>query len=180
MIRVAIQGVAGSYSEEAVLKVFGGRASIVECDDFEATFSAIRTGVADQAMIPIENKIIGVIESTAALIGSNDLKIHERLHLRVQHVLAGTREAQLDDIVSVRSHVEALRQCRTYLARHPHLRQEIGADTASSVRQVILDGDRKCAAICSERAAELYGAKILCKNIADDRDNWTIFCLIGN
>ena len=35
---VAIQGVKGSYSEEAARKFFGAKANIVECLNFEETF----------------------------------------------------------------------------------------------------------------------------------------------
>ena len=53
MTRVAIQGVRGSYSEEAATKVFGADTNIVECLNFEATFAAVRQGDADHAVIPV-------------------------------------------------------------------------------------------------------------------------------
>jgi chorismate mutase/prephenate dehydratase len=98
----------------------------------------------------------------------------------VQHVLAGTTDANFDDLVSVRSHVEALKQCGRFLATHPHLKQVIGADTASSIKRIVEESNPTHAAIGSRRAAELYGAKILREDIADDIDNWTTFYVIGN
>jgi prephenate dehydratase len=95
-------------------------------------------------------------------------------------VLAGTPDANIEQLVSVRSHVEALKQCRKFLSTHPNLTPVIGTDTASSVRRIVGEADPASSAICSRRAAELYGAKILRENIADDIDNWTTFCLIGN
>ncbi len=170
----------GSYSEEAVRVLLGNDAAIVECIDFAETFAAVRNGEADRAVVPVENKIVGQITKTVELLGMNPYKILEKLPLKVRHLLVGTPDAELDDLVSVRSHVEALRQCQRFLNAHPKLAQEIGADTASSVRRIVNDGDPARAAIGSRRAAELYGAKILRENIADDIDNWTVFYLIGN
>jgi prephenate dehydratase len=180
MRRIAIQGVAGSYSEEATRELFGADVTIVECSDFEHAFSALRLGNAELAVIPVENKLVGEIQGTASLLRSNQFKVLETLTLDVRHVLAGTHESELDELLSVRSHVEALKQCRSFLERYPAIIQEIGADTASSVRRVVRDGDRTKGAICSRRAADMYGAKVLCDEVADDKDNWTVFYAIGN
>jgi len=180
MTRVAIQGVTGSYSEEAVRQLFGGEASIVECRDFDETFNAVRIGVADNAVVPVRNKIVGEIRRPIELLGDGSFRVLERLPLRVQHVLVGTADAVFEDLVSVRSHVEALKQCGRFLGSHPHITQVVGADTASSVKRIIDESNRVHAAIGSRRAAELYGANILRENIADDIDNWTTFYLIAN
>jgi chorismate mutase/prephenate dehydratase len=180
MIRVAIQGVRGSYSEEAATQLFGADAAIVECRDFESTFAAVRSGEAEHAVIPVENKIIGPIAKTMKLLRVNRNNVIEKLPLRVRHVLAGVPGATFEEVKSVRSHIEALKQCRRFFAKNPNIRQVVGADTASSIRNVIRDGDAANAAICSRRAAELYGADIILETIADDVDNWTVFYVIGN
>jgi prephenate dehydratase len=180
MTRVSIQGVSGSYSEEAVRVLFGENAEIVECRDFAEAFAAVTLGAADRAVVPVENKIVGEIVGPAQLLKDGAFRILESLSLRVQHVLAGTPDASVDQLESVRSHVEALRQCRKFLSSHPNLTPIIGTDTASSVRRIVDEAEPSRAAICSRRAAEIYGAKILRENIADDIDNWTTFYLIGN
>ncbi|MBC7900995.1 MAG: hypothetical protein H7070_13195 [Saprospiraceae bacterium] len=176
---VAIQGVRGSYSEEATIKILGKDAEILECEDFEATFSAIEIGTAKWGVVPVENKIVGKIEIPRRLLKRSGLRILEKLPLKVRHVLAGTGDSEFEDLISVRSHVEALKQCRRFLSANSHIVRVIGADTASSVRRIVDEGVPTNAAIGSRRAAELYGAKILRENIADDIDNWTTFYLIG-
>lgn len=180
MTRVSIQGVSGSYSEEAVRTLLGQHAEIIECRDFAGAFAAVRLGAADHAVVPVANKIVGEIAGPAELLKDGAFRILESLSLRVQHVLAGTRDASVDQLETVRSHVEALRQCRKFLSAHPNLTPIVGTDTASSVRRIVNGRDPARAAICSRRAAEIYGAKILTENIADDIDNWTTFYLIGN
>jgi chorismate mutase/prephenate dehydratase len=160
--------------------LFGENVAIVECRDFAGTFEAVGLGKADHAVVPVENKIVGEIVQPVELLNEGSFRILESLSVRVQHVLAGTPDANIEQLVSVRSHVEALKQCRKFLSTHPNLTPVIGTDTASSVRRIVGEADPASSAICSRRAAELYGAKILRENIADDIDNWTTFCLIGN
>lgn len=180
MIRVAIQGVRGSYSEEAVSEIFGNDASLIECTDFDATFAAVRAGDADHAVVPVENKIVGEILAPLTLLRIGGFRVLDKLPLRVQHILAGTPDSDLERLRSVRSHIEALKQCGNFFSRNPHLTPVVGGDTASSIRRIVTEGDLRNAAIGSRRAANLYGAKILCEDIADDIDNWTTFYLIGN
>ena len=175
---IAIQGIRGSYSEEAALDLAEG-ASVLECEDFAATFEAVRSGQAEYAVVPVENKIVGEIAGSVSILRSGGFREHKRIQLTVRHVLMGTSDATLDKICSVKSHIEALKQCRRYLANRPEWTQIIGADTASSVRQIIEMDDRTAATIGSRRAAEMYGAKVLAEDVADDADNWTTFCLIG-
>ena len=179
MTTVAIQGMAGSYSEEATHRLMGPEAEIVECDDFASTFEAVAKARAEYAVVPVENKIVGEIEGAVSILRNGGFQVHDRLPLRVIHVLAGTADADVGSIKSVRSHVEALKQCKRYLAANSEWMQVIGGDTASSVRRVVEENRPENAAIGSRRAAEIYGAKIIAENIADDHDNWTTFCLIG-
>ena len=179
-MRVAIQGITGSYSDEAARTLFGDDVAILECDDFESAFSAVQQREAQHAVIPIENKIVGEITTPAELLRLGKYRVCDKLPLKVQHVLAGTSEAELSNLRSIRSHVEALRQCRRFLRSNDHLTQIVAADTASAVRQIVADADPAHAAICSRRAADIYGAKILVESIADDPDNWTTFYVIGN
>ena len=180
MTRVAIQGVTGSYSDEAARSLFGDDVAIVECGSFDETFAAVRLGAANNAVVPVENKIVGEIREPVDLLNAGSFRVIETLALKVQHVLVGVPGAELDDLVSVRSHIEALKQCRRFLVAHPNLQQVVGADTASSVRRIVEEANPANGAIGSRRAAELYGAKVLQEHIADDIDNWTTFYLIGN
>lgn len=180
MTRVAIQGVKGSYSEEAAIRLVGEELAIVECKDFDETFDALRVGRAENAVVPIENKIVGEIKQPNALLRSGDYRILGTMPLAVRHVLAGIPGSTFEGLRSVRSHVEALKQCARFLASHTHLTQVIGADTASSIKRIVDEANSANAAICSRRAAEIYGAEILREDIADDIDNWTTFYLIAN
>ena len=180
MTSVAIQGIRGSYSEEAAFTMVGDAAEIVECMTFEEMFGRLRDNAVELAVVPVENGIVGEIRSTAELLRQSGAHVMSELPLTIHHVLAGTPDAEFERLESVRSHIEALKQCGQFFAQHPHLQQVIGADTAGSVRRIVEENDPTHAAIGSRRAAEMYGAKILCENVADDADNWTKFYLISN
>lgn len=175
---VAIQGVRGSYSEEATFKLLGDSAQILECRKFEDAFQSLIENRAEYAVIPFQNKIVGAIETTHELLKNSDLKILDELPLEVRHVLVGTTNAKFENLKTVRSHVEALKQCRRFFSNNSNLQPSIGADTASSIRRIVEENNSFNAAIGSRRAAEIYGAKILMENIADDRENWTTFYLL--
>jgi len=175
---IAIQGVRGSYSEEAVGRMFDDSVEVLECTNFADTFAAVVSGKADRAVVPLSNSIVGEIESAVVELQQTNLKILDQLMLEVRHVLAGAPDAELADIEIVRSHPEALRQCSKFIADN-NLAAEIGADTASSIRRIVEEGDKKKAAIGSRRACEMYGGKVLGDDIADDAENITYFYLVG-
>jgi chorismate mutase/prephenate dehydratase len=78
----------------------------------------------------------------------------------------------------VYSHPQALAQCSDFLEK---LKCEIipTYDTAGSVKIVKERGLMDEAAIASERAAEIYGMKILARDISNYPDNYTRFVTIS-
>lgn len=177
---VAIQGIKGSYSEEAARALFGASAETVECADFEETFQAVLSKTADYAVVPFKNKIVGAIEKPNALLKKTNLRILEEISIKIQHVLIGTQDGEFENLKAIFSHPEALKQCRRFLLENQNLQLFAGADTASCVRQIIEKNNAAHSAIGSRRAAEIYGAKILKENIADEIENETVFYLLGN
>jgi prephenate dehydratase len=174
--RVALQGIRGSYSEAAALKLVGSDAKLLECSTFAEVFEALRNGVAELAVVPVANRIIGIIHETTETIKNGGFEIVAETTIEIDHVLTGTADSSCELINTVLSHPAALAQCSKFLS--DGLRQIPVADTASAIRDVITAADPRKAAISSRRAAEIYGAKILRTNIADSRHNWTQFYLI--
>ena len=178
MTTVAIQGIRGSYSEEAAAAHFGIDAEIIECRSFADAVDAVISRRSEFAVIPVRNSIVGEVLSTAGMIDREGLKCVGEVDLQVAHVLAGNAKASVETISAVRSHAEALRQCTRFFSAYPHLSQIPGTDTASSVRMVIKEAMTREAAICSRRAAEIYGAKVIKYDVADRRDNRTTFAIL--
>ncbi len=87
--------------------------------------------------------------------------------------------ASLTTVKKALSHTQALGQCRNTL-RKLGLVPVPEADTAGSARIVAEGGDPTLAAIASSLAAEIYGLKILKRDIEDEQHNTTRFVILAN
>lgn len=178
MMSVAIQGIAGSYSEEAAGRLFGCGVQMRECASFLLTLSSLHSGEADVAVLPVRNKIIGEISDVAVLLGSGNYRVIDRLTLEIAHVLIGQPHSEMSSLGTVASHPAAIRQCSNFLRSNPKLTVTYGQDTASCVRETIAGSDAGASAIGSRRAAAIYGGKIIREDVADERGNWTDFVAV--
>lgn len=175
MKKIAIQGIAGSYSDEAAHQIFAGEIEIVECVTFAETVAAVVEGRADNAVLPVANKIVGEISDAVSEAAKAGLTAELTERLVIAHMLIGSGSADIGTISAVRSHPYALQQCSRFFSDHSDILAVPYGDTATSVRSIINEKAKHLAAIGSEHAAELYGGKILMHDIANMSDNWTDF-----
>ena len=171
---IAFQGEPGAYSELAAFEHFGSEISTLPCESFEAAFGAIEQGDCTHVLLPFENSLAGSIHRNYDLIVRHEVHIVGEHHLRVSHCLLGVPETDLDALVEVHSHPQALAQCEHSLTRMG-VQRVAEADTAGSARLVLEWNDPKIAAIASKRAADVYGLQILAQNLEDNPHNYTRF-----
>jgi prephenate dehydratase len=177
-MKIAFQGEAGAYSEQAIFGYFGSVESL-PCESFDVVFEAVKSGVCDSALIPIENSLAGSIHQNYDLLLRYNLHIVGEYLLRVQHCLIALPAARKEEIRRVISHPQALSQCAGYL-RSLGIMPEPVYDTAGSVKMLKESGASDTAAIASRRAAELYGMQILEEGIEDNPENYTRFLAISS
>ena len=177
--RVVYQGVPGAYSEQACLNFFGPQVETEGLEQFEDAFLALKEGRADYAVLPIENSSTGAIRQIYDLLSQYEYFIVGETTVRVEHCLMALPGATLDTITHVYSHEQGLFQCEQYLAGHPGWHTVPQADTAGSARMVAASGDPTKAAICSARAAQLYGLNILARGINHNSHNTTRFVVVS-
>jgi prephenate dehydratase len=175
-MRVAFQGEAGAYSEQAVFNYFGN-VDTLPCESFDAVFDAVVSGQCESALIPIENSLAGSIHQNYDLLLRHNLHIVGEYLLRVQHCLIAMPDAKMEDIQKAISHPQALGQCAGYL-RALGIKPEQVYDTAGSVKMLKESGALDVAAIASRRAADLYGMQVLQEGIEDNPENYTRFLAI--
>ena len=178
MTKVAFQGVAGAYSEEATRQFFGSEATSVPCQTLDDLFLLVGNGGADYGMLPVENSVAGSVTGSYELLMTHDLRIHAEVILRVRHMLLALPGSAPDDVERVRSHPQALAQCQHYLNRHG-LKAEPSFDTAGSARDLAAKPEEGVAVIASALAAEMYGLEILDRGIEDFRFNYTRFFVLA-
>ena len=174
---IAFQGAPGAYSDLACRRVFPGMATL-PCDAFEDAFAAVHDGQAALAMLPIENSVAGRVADIHHLMPHSGLHIIDEHFERVNHHLLGLPGTALDQIRTVRSHVHALGQCRTFIRAH-RLQPVVRADTAGSAAEVKQLGDPSVAAIASELAGDIYGLASLAENIEDAEHNTPRFLVMS-
>lgn len=178
-VRVAFQGEPGAFSEEAVERVFD-EAESRPCATFEDVFEAVEGGAVDRAVVPIENAVFGSVRVNYDNLRTHAVTIVGELQLRIRHCLMAPEGASLEGLSVVRSHQQALGQCRDWLRRHvPQATPEATPDTAGAAREVAAAGDPEVAAVASRRAAERYGLTLLAEGLEDDAQNFTRFLVLA-
>ncbi len=175
---VAFQGEPGAYSETAVYRIFGPTARPKPNKHFSDVFRDVWTDVTKYGVVPIENSIEGSVSQVYDLFLQYDLRVCGEIAIRISHCLIANPETDLGEVKVVYSHPQALGQCRNYLERLG-IEMVSTYDTAGSVKMIMEQRLTNAAAIAGERAAEIYGMKILAQDIADTRNNYTRFFVLS-
>jgi prephenate dehydratase len=175
--RIAFQGYPGAYSNLACREAFPKRTAL-PCPSFEEAFAAVREGRAGLAMIPIDNSIAGRVADIHHLLPESGLHIVGEHFQRVEHCLLGIAGSKTSELREVHSHIHALGQCRKMIKKLG-VHAMVHADTAGAAQDVARWRDPHKAAISSSLAAEIYGLKILERNIEDFEHNTTRFIIMS-
>ncbi len=180
-MKVAIQGIEGSFHDEAVQKLFPNmEVELVKCEAFDHVTQRVKDGKADYGVLAIENTIAGSILPNYNLIDADTFEIFDEVFLNIQMYLMALETESIIDIFEVHSHPVALLQCKDYLRKFPPQFKIIeGKDTASEAKRIRENNIQGVAAIAGKQVADRYGLKILDSNIQDIKENETRFVLIG-
>lgn len=182
--KIAIQGIAGSFHDEAAHALVGNDIELVACETFSSVFSAVKNNVADCGLVAIENCIHGSINAVYRLLQRENLWIQGEIYLHIQQYLIGSSSYTLTTLntkeTEVISHPAALAQCELWLDQHlTKIRREEVFDTAGAVKQIMEQNSENIIAIAGKTAAKLYKAKIIAGPINDDPNNYTRFVLLS-
>ncbi len=180
MKRVALQGIAGCYHEQAARDYFQGESvETVSCVSFPKLFSTLKADDSLIGIMAIENTIAGALLQNHELLRESNMQIIGEQKIRIEHTLAILPEDTLEDIVEVNSHPIALMQCQAWLQNHDTIKVVERGDTASSAEEIARLNLHGRAAICGELAANLYGLKVLERGIETNKRNFTRFLVLA-
>jgi chorismate mutase/prephenate dehydratase len=177
-LRIAYQGVEGSFSHIAAQRRYAGRtggALLAGHESFRAAAEAVTAGAADLALLPIENTTAGSINETYDLLASGSLHITGEVVSAIEHCLLALTGVTIDDLRTVISHPQALAQCHGLFVKYPHLTARADFDTAGAARRVVEANDPTLAAIASAAAAQRYGLAVVARGIQSTTGNSTRF-----
>jgi len=181
MKRVAIQGIAGSFHEDAARNYFGDEEiEVVECRSFQNVCELIDTDKVEIAVMAIENSIAGSLLQNYSLIRNYHLRIIGEIYIHIQMNLMVLPGVKRKDIREIYSHPVSFLQCNEYLEKYfPNVeRKELG-DNAKVARLISNEKINYAAAISNLRSAELYGLQVIDKGIETIKKNYTRFWILS-
>jgi len=180
MKKIAVQGIAGSFHEDAALKYFNEPVEVVECKTFTSVCELIDSDKVDYAVMAIENSIAGSLLKNYQLIRDYHLRIIGEIYLHIQMNMMVTPGVKAKDITDIYSHPVALQQSMEYIEKYfPAANLHEGIDTAGAAKYIAEDKPKNAAAIANLRAAEMYNLEILETGIESNKKNYTRFLILS-
>jgi len=175
-MKIAYQGIPGSYSESCAKQMYPN-CETISCKTFDECFEKAIEDNTVRCIIPESNKTTGNI-GVEYLIFKYRLNIYAEHFFPIKHNLLGIKGSSLDDIKDVYSHAQALSQSSIFIKKN-NLNENVRADTAGSAKYISDTNDKTKGAIASELSAEIYNLEILKQDIQDEKNNVTRFLLMG-
>ena len=180
-------GPKGSYSDFAknkFIEAFGLKCVSTNLKSISGVIKALKDENSEDivAVIPIENSIEGIVRETLDNLSSlkkEGYKIIAETTMNVEHALIGFADKK-SEIKVVRSHPQALAQCKKYLQDNfsDSLIEEATLSTSAGIRSLTPE-DKSIAAIGSVECAKMYDIPVIETNINDEANNKTRFILLG-
>lgn len=180
MKQIAVQGIAGSFHEDAAVKYFDEEIEVVECKSFTSVCELIDADKVDYGVMAIENSIAGSLLKNYQLIRDYHLRITGEIYLHIQMNLMVSPGVLKEDITDIYSHPVALQQCVEYIEKYyPDARLHEGMDTAAAAKMIATDKPKNAAAIANMRSAEMYKLEVLETGIETNKKNYTRFLILS-
>jgi chorismate mutase/prephenate dehydratase len=178
-INVGFQGVAGSFSEEALLNYFGDEVKTHSFNQFEEVFKALKDGKIKYGILPVENSSTGSISEVYDLLRKYGLYMVAEKCIKISQHLVGIKGTRSEDIKEVYSHPQAFQQSSIFFKDYPQWKLIPYYNTAISAKMVSDTKSKNIAAVASEKAAKLYDLDIIKRDINYNNSNYTRFIIIG-
>ena len=177
-MKVAIQGIKGSFHDIVAKQFFGNDIQLVECMSFAEIPILLKNNEIDCAVMAIENSIAGAILSNYALIDEYDLNIEGEVYLNIHHHLMALKGQNFEDIKEVWSHPMAILQCRKFFRNFTNIKLIEEKDTAEVAKRIQDEKLKGIAAIASKEAAKLFDLEVLADDIQTIKHNSTLFFIL--
>ena len=174
-MKIAYQGVAGSYSESCAKENYPN-CETIPCKTFDECFELANNESSVKAIIPESNKTTGNI-GVEYLIFKYRLNIFAEHFFSIKHNLLGLPGTKKNDIKDVYSHAQALSQSSNFIKKYK-FNENVRADTAGSAKYISEIKDKSKGAIASKLSAKIYNLEVLESSIQDDLDNVTRFLVM--
>jgi prephenate dehydratase len=156
-MKVALLGPPGTFTHQAAEQYFS------ECDPvFCQTMGEVLENEGVAKILPFENSLGGGVAESCDLLREHQPRVTGETLLEIEHCLLS--DAPIGEIDRVRSHPQALDQCRSFIEAHGW--ETIEASSTARAAEEIGDDE---AAIASDLAGEINDLEVLERGIQDRR-----------
>ncbi|OYT43496.1 MAG: hypothetical protein B6U88_00725 [Candidatus Aenigmarchaeota archaeon ex4484_56] len=174
--KVGFLGPEGTFSWIGAKTIFKNNVKLKPFINIRDIFKEVAEGGVDLGMVPIENSITGIVSETMYSFIDFPVKSIGSFKIPIHHVLA-SYEKDTKNIKIIKSHPQALLQCKKYLDENfPNILRE---PTSSTVAPILEDKNSSVGFIVPLLTAQKYKLNILRKNIEDYKNNFTRFFIIS-
>ncbi|MBA3509348.1 MAG: prephenate dehydratase [Thermoleophilaceae bacterium] len=176
-LTVAYLGPAGTHTEEALIASAAEEVRREPRATLHETIMAVQLGETDRAVVPIENSLEGGVAATLdALAGDADrVRIVAEVVHPIHHQLITRPGVSLQEISGVVSFPHATGQCDSFLRKQLPRAEWLPASSTAEAVRLVSQSAEPLAALGSSLAAELYGCRVLARDVEDRPDNLTRF-----
>lgn len=177
--KVVCFGEPGSFTEQAMIEVFGEEITAIHKSTFREIMQEISEGKAAFGILPIENSTTGTVEGMNDLLMEYGVTIIAEHMIKVEQNLLVVPGTKLEEIKTVFSHQQGILQCEKFIRKYD-LGTKTDASTSAAAKKIAEEKNPAHAAIAGRRAAEVFGLEILAPEINDEKNNFTRFIVITN
>ena len=175
--RIAVSGIEGCHAGAAAERLFT-RGDLVFMDGFPAVVQAVKAGLCQFGILPIENSSNGSVRQVYDLLREPDITVVRSARLLIRHVLLGAKHADIKQLRTIYTHEQAAGQCSKFLAKLTDADIVPCVSTAHAAQRAAAAHDPTVAAIAGESCATLYGLTVLDDDIQNSDNNDTRFLCI--
>ena len=185
LLRIGISGAKGSFSEEAARGYAAGagvkKFSLDYLVSVENVLAALDTGAIDLGVFPIANSTGGVGTEAETAVSRHHFDVKKLFGIDIRQNLLARKGVSRDEIKTIVSHDQALKQCKGYLKKNwPNVKVEEYEDTAKAAEDLASGKLPPTTAVIASRiAAEIYDLELLEESIQDLTSNFTTFIAVA-
>ena len=180
-MKLGVMGAKGSFSEEAG-RIYAKKSGIKKFAmeylvTAENVLSSLEAGAIDVGIFPIENSNGGIVLEAVHAMAKYRFSIKKIFEIDVHHNLLVRKGTKAENIKTITSHDQAIKQCRMYLKRiWPKVKIKEYADTAKAAADLASGKlPASTAVIAARAAADVYKLEVLEESIQDLKFNYTSF-----
>lgn len=181
MIKIGYLGPEGTFSEQAAINYCKNIKDfqLIKFSNIQDVIIAVSKNEISEGIVPFENSTEGTVTVTAdTLIFDADVYIKTDLILPVNENIFVKKNYNGEKINKILSHPQAIAQCRNYLHKNFNNIPIENINSTALSAELVSESKEFIAGIGPERAAELFGLKIIGYNIQDENYNATRFIVL--